>query len=92
MAATACDSAALAFEADDMLRWWNRTETVRYGFCSNCGSSLFWQASDKQERISITAGSLDHPTGLHTHEALFVADAGDYFTPDTSLVQHEHDL
>lgn len=91
MAATAADSSTIDFEAKETLKWWSRTPTVDYGFCSECGSSLFWRAADKTETISITAGSLDQPTGLHTYEALFVVDAGDYHELDPSLLQHSHD-
>ncbi len=91
MAATACDAAAIDFVAKDSLQWWSRTPTVDYGFCNLCGSSLFWRAADKPDHLSITAGSLDHPTGLHTYEALFVAEAGDYHELDPSLLQHTYD-
>ncbi len=91
MAATATHSGAIDFEAKDSLRWWSRTPTVDYGFCSTCGSTLFWRAADKPDHLSITAGSLDQPTGLHTYEALFVSEAADYHDIDPSIHQHTHD-
>ncbi len=91
MAATATSSAALEFESKETLQWWGRTPTVEYGFCNTCGSSLFWRAADKPDHVSITAGSLDQPTGLHTYEALFVAEAGDYHQRDPALLQHPYD-
>lgn len=37
---------------------------ARRGYCCECGSSLFWDAPGL-ETISIAAGTLDAPTGLH---------------------------
>ena len=45
MAGTSAQIEDFFFESDSTLTWWNRTEEVRYGFCSNCGSSLFWEDS-----------------------------------------------
>lgn len=91
MAATSVDSSAIDFEAKDSLQWWSRTPTVDYGFCNNCGSTLFWRAADKPDHLSIAAGTLNNPTGLRTYEALFVADAADYHELDPSVLQHTHD-
>lgn len=85
MAATAAPSDKVSFESDATLRWYDSTPTVQYGFCGNCGSSLFWRAADKPGHLSITAGSLDHPTGLRTDVALFVDEAGDYHRLDTDM-------
>lgn len=85
MAATASSIDNVSFDSDETLRWYDSTPTVQYGFCSVCGSTLFWRAADKPEHLSITAGSLDHPTGLTTTTALFVDEAGDYHRLDTNM-------
>lgn len=85
MAATAADVTTVSFESDETLRWYDSTPTVQYGFCSTCGATLFWRAADKPDHLSITAGSLDHPTGLRTTVALFVDEAGDYHRLDTDM-------
>lgn len=81
MAATASDIAAMTFIRTDTLKWYEWTEGVQYGFCDECGSSLFWRSVDKPWHLSITAGSVDPPTGLRTDAALFTAEHGDYHTP-----------
>lgn len=91
MAATATTVADIDFESKETLQWYASTPTVDYGFCNQCGSSLFWRAADKPDFVSITAGTLDQPTGLRTYEALFVAEAGDYHQRDPSLLQHAYD-
>ena len=62
---------------------WHPVPGAEYGFCRTCGSSLFWRADSTPTRMSICAGTLEPPTGLHTVEAWWVSQASDYFTrPD----------
>jgi hypothetical protein len=62
---------------------------ARRGFCGECGSSLFWDAPDR-ETISVAAGSLDEPTGLRLLGHVYVTQAGDYYElPDDGLPRYE---
>jgi len=90
MAATSADVADVSISGET-LRWYDATDDVQYGFCGDCGSTLFWRAKDRPDRISLTAGTLDPPTGLRTTSALFVDDASDYHTLDNSLTQFPGD-
>ncbi|MGB5760060.1 MAG: GFA family protein [Acidimicrobiales bacterium] len=81
MAATATDIANLTFLTTDTLTWYESAPDVQYGFCSTCGSSLFWRSADEPWHLSITAGSIDPPTGLRTDTALFMDEHGDYHQP-----------
>ncbi len=86
-AATSVPTAALRFLSGDALRWIDSPESeahARRGFCGECGSSLFWDAPDR-DTISIAAGSLEPPTGLKTIEQIYVEDAGDYYEVDSEL-------
>ena len=60
------------------LRWYRSSAAARRGFCEICGSSLFWEPASG-DRVSISAGTLDLPTGLQTVVHVFVEDAGDYY-------------
>ena len=60
------------------LKWYRSSDVARRGFCSRCGSSLFWQRL-KGETISIAAGTFDAPTPLRTTRHIFVAHKGDYY-------------
>ena len=91
MAATSAPVAAVEFEADSTLRWYEPDETVGYGFCATCGSSLFWRASADPGRLVICAGPLDQPTGLRTVAAWWMAEHGDYHTPEPGLEEHAYD-
>jgi hypothetical protein len=49
----------------------------RRGFCTRCGSSLFWDAPERPT-IGIAAGTLDEPTGLQSAGHVYVSQASDY--------------
>ena len=75
-------------DEDGALNWYRSSEKVERGFCAHCGSSLFFRR-DGADTITITAGSLDQPTGLHLmmriftdNKADYAADTGDDGIPD----------
>jgi hypothetical protein len=75
----ACRTADLHVVEAGALRWYDDGDRRR-GFCTGCGAILFWRAAGR-ETTSITAGSIEPPTGLRTVAQIFVADAGDYYEP-----------
>ena len=84
---TSARSDHLRFVADRGLRWIDSPQSAahaRRGFCGECGSSLFWDAPDR-DTISIAAGTLDGPTGLRTTMQIYTAYAGDYYELDPAL-------
>ncbi|HTU86766.1 MAG TPA: GFA family protein [Solirubrobacteraceae bacterium] len=75
------------------LRWIDSPRSdagARRGFCADCGSSLFWDAPGRPT-ISIAAGTLDGPTGLHIAAHWYVSQAADYYelAPD-EVPHHDH--
>ena len=88
VAATACAPSALTLLDETGLRWYRSSERARRGFCSICGSSLFWQP-DHGRYVSIMAGSLDTPTGVDAVEHIFVRDASDYYVIGDDLPRFE---
>ncbi|MCY4068311.1 MAG: GFA family protein [Acidimicrobiaceae bacterium] len=91
MAATNCRQTDLRLLSDESLSWHHPTDdpNVAYGFCSDCGGSLFWKVregpDDQADHVSICAGTLDLPTGLTTQGALFTPEAADYHTLDPNV-------
>lgn len=77
-AATAAPVDAVKTHEQGTLRWYRSSELAQRGFCSGCGSSLFWKTDDSGS-LSIAAGSLDPPTGLKTREHIYFEDASDYY-------------
>jgi hypothetical protein len=50
---------------------------------------VFWDAPERRT-ISISAGTLDPPTGLSIASHWYVSQAGDYYDlPDDGLPKHE---
>jgi hypothetical protein len=89
MAATAANVSELTIEdSAKSLRWYEPAPGVYYGFCSTCGSTLFWRIDDRPELWSIAAGTLDSPTGLQTTTAWYVSEASDYHALDHTLEEH----
>ncbi|WP_282606849.1 GFA family protein [Pelagibius sp. Alg239-R121] len=81
--------AAFKFVERQGLRWYGSSDRARRGFCRHCGSSLLWERSDG-DAISVSAGSIDRPTGLKTTHDIFVSDKGDYYelAPGTDIILH----
>ncbi len=80
VAATGAPSAQLTLTASDTLSWYASSDWAERGFCSRCGSSLFWRPTRGNSAwTSIMAGTLDGPTHLKTERHIFVADKSDYY-------------
>jgi hypothetical protein len=84
--------AALTIQGGEHVTWFHSSEKVRRGFCSRCGSSLFWDPLDraKHDWIGIAMGAFDAPTGTKTRIHIHVADKGDYYDIADGLPQNEH--
>jgi len=83
---TAVQQSALTLLSQDSLRWYHDASPDTWrGFCERCGASLFWDARDGAERISVAAGSLDDSGGLKTIGHIFMTEAGDYYQIDDGL-------
>lgn len=91
MAASGCARDGLDVEEDGALRWYEAAPGVEYGFCSTCGSTLFWRAEELPDWISIAAGTLDPPTGLTTESAWWTREASDYHRLDPALTHHDRE-
>jgi hypothetical protein len=86
-AGTDVPRAAVTIHGSDSITWF-RTENVRRGFCSICGSSLFFDA-DGKDWIGIAMGAFDAPTGIKLKMHIFLADKGDYYEIADGLPQNQ---
>ncbi len=68
---TACAPDAIAISGSK-LRWYRSSPIARRGFCTRCGSQLFWEPIDG-DHVSVSLGSLDEPSELLVGEHIFVA-------------------
>ena len=78
MAATAARHADFRLLSAEGLRWYSSSDQARRGFCTLCGSTLFWQGAER-DYLSIAAGTLDDSSGLRIACHIFTADKGDYY-------------
>ena len=61
----------------DKVTWYFSSDKVRRGFCSICGSPMFYDPP-AADWIGIMLGSFDGPTGTTIAEHIYVASKGDY--------------
>ncbi len=73
-------------EGADNMTWFRASPQAERGFCSTCGSHLFWRSLTSDE-IAILAASVDQPSGLHMASHIFVDDKGDYYEITDGLPQ-----
>jgi hypothetical protein len=81
---TAVAKAALVFTESRGLAWYHASDYARRGFCRDCGSSLFWEAFDR-DVISIAAGCFDEPAGFKTTLQIYTENKGNYYELDAHL-------
>jgi hypothetical protein len=79
---------AIAFSAQDTLAWYQSSEKVRRGFCSRCGSTLFWEPLFK-DWTSVVLGAIEGETGVKLERHIFVSQKGDYYEIADGLPQNE---
>lgn len=77
----------LTIRGAEHLTWFRSSEKVRRGFCSRCGSSLFWDPIMK-DIIGVAMGAFDPPTGTKLAIHIYVADKGDYYDITDGLPQN----
>jgi len=87
-ATTSANDEDLEVHGIEALKWYQSSEKARRGFCSECGSALFWKY-DGEAATSILAGGIDAPTGLKLTSHIFVADKGDYYEVGDGLPQFQ---
>ncbi len=89
VSATQAAAGQLDITQSATLQWYRSSPKAERGFCSTCGSSLFWRHADDGGAVSVMSGTLDGATGITTEKHIFVADKGDYYDIADDLPQHE---
>lgn len=77
VAAVRCALEQFELIGDDTLTWYDSSNSARRGFCSKCGSSLFWKPN-QGNTISVMAGTLETPTHVESIQNIYVEDMSDY--------------
>lgn len=72
--------AKLDFSAQDTLTWYRSSDWAERGFCSKCGSSMFYRLVDNPDEIGVTVGTIaDMPKGLPMTMEFFIDSKPDYY-------------
>ena len=87
-ASTDVPRSAVTIRGEENVSWYQSSEKARRGFCSTCGSSLFWDPLSR-DWIGIAMGAFDTPTGTSLAIHIYTADKGDYYEIADSVPQFE---
>lgn len=87
-ASTDVPRASLRVQGSDKVTWFASSEKVRRGFCSQCGSNLFWDPVGASW-AAVAMGAFDSPTDVKLAKHIFVANKGDYYEIADGLPQNE---
>jgi hypothetical protein len=79
---------SIRIEGEEHVTWYGSSDKVRRGFCSACGSVLFWDPIGR-EILSVAMGAFDKPTDTRLAIHIFVADKGDYYDIADGLPQNQ---
>jgi hypothetical protein len=63
---------------EEAITWYRSSDRVRRGFCSTCGSAMFWDR-DGWEKIGVAMGAFAAPTDTRLHVHIFTDSKGDYY-------------
>jgi hypothetical protein len=80
---------AVTIHGGENLTWYRSSQKVRRGFCTACGSSLFWDPIEK-DWIGIAMGAFDPPTATKMRIHIHVASKSDYYDISDDLPKNEH--
>lgn len=83
---TAVARDALTIDNEAGVTWYASSPAVRRGFCTRCGSALFWDNS-AAPYVSIAAGTLDRPDVIKQVRHIYVADKAGFYEIADGLEQ-----
>jgi hypothetical protein len=87
---SAAPVAALTIQQPDQVKWFAASPELRRGFCAVCASCLFMQplrAGEVTEKMFISAGALDAPTGLTTAREIFLSEGDASYRMSEGLIR-----
>lgn len=92
LASTEVPRSAVTIHGEEHVTWYPSSEKVRRGFCSSCGSSLFFDPTNKKKHdwIGISMGAFESPTETKLALHIFVAEKGDYYDIGDGLPQNQN--
>jgi hypothetical protein len=90
LAAVNIRRSSLVLRGENKVTWFKSSAKVQRGFCSVCGSTLFWSPlMDGYEFTAVAMGVFEGPTGARLSKHTFVRDKGDYYDLDADVPTSE---
>ena len=90
MAASAALRANFELIEDRGLKWYASAKDSRRGFCSDCGSTMFFEVIGG-DKISFAAGTIDGVSGLTMPAHIYAGEKGDYYDLPADAEVYEGD-
>jgi len=87
-ASTDVPRSSVRISGESNVTWFQSSQKARRGFCSVCGSSLFWDPVGR-DWTGIAMGAFDTPTGTSLALHIYTADKGDYYAIGDGAEQFE---
>ena len=81
-------SSSIKINGSENLTWYQSSEKARRGFCSTCGSPLFFEPTQR-DWIGLSLGAFDGPTNVKTERHIFVGNKGDYYEIENGVLQYD---
>lgn len=69
----------MQFQSDAPLKWYASSDWAERGFCSSCGSNLFFRLKDMPDKYYTHMGCLDLPEGVALAEHIFIDEKPAYY-------------
>ena len=90
LAAVNVRKSALTITGEEAIGWYASSEQVQRGFCTRCGSTLFWQpVMPDYAWTAVALGVFDDPIGQPIAKHTFVGDKGDYYDIEDGVEQSQ---
>ncbi len=81
------DRSRLKISGASNVTWYQSSEKARRGFCTTCGSVLFFDPTNA-DWIGVSMGAFDGPTNTKLERHIFVGDKGDYYELNDGAQQY----
>ena len=75
-------------DSDNVLKWYQSSNFAKRGFCSKCGTQLFYQLNDA-DHISIFAGALKDTGDMKIEKHIFCSEKSDYYQLPDNVLKNE---
>lgn len=69
----------VTFDSEATLKWYASSDYGERGFCSECGSSLFWRAPGDGNSVAISVSTLPDDHGIEIMEHIWVDDQPEWY-------------